>query len=117
MVIAGLSRIGGPDQNNAPEPVTTVIVRREAAATTFVSALLTGYVGQGEVAALPALRDGAPVSADEAIGVQIRAPRGSYDILLAPGPGTYEIAGRQISGGQIVVVRPDDGTVEQAALS
>ena len=50
-ILTGLGTIGGPDQNNDPKPVSTLIVRREAAATTFVAVLLTGYVGEGEVAA------------------------------------------------------------------
>ena len=115
-VITGRGMIGGPDQNNDPTPVSTLIARREAAATTIVSVLLTGYVGSGDVAALPALRDGVPVAADEAIGLQIRAPRGSFDVLLAPGPGPYQIGGHQVAGGQVLVVLPD-GTSEQAALT
>ena len=111
----GHDRRSGSEQR--PEaPVSTLIVRREAAATTFVSVLLTGYVGQGDVTALPALRDGAPVAADEAVGLQIRAPRGDYDLLLAPGPGAYQIGGRQVSGGQILVERPD-GTSEHPGLA
>jgi hypothetical protein len=115
VVIAGLGTIGGPDQNNDPTPVSTLIVRREAASTTFVAALLTGYAGAGDVTMLPALRAGMPVAADEAIGIGIRAPRGDFDVLLAPGPGTYQIGGREVAGGQVVVARPD-GTAEQAAL-
>lgn len=45
-------------------------------------------------------------AADEAIGLQIWAPRGGFDVLLAPGPGPY----------RILVVLPD-GTSEQAALA
>jgi heparinase II/III-like protein len=118
-IISGLGRIGAPDQENAPEPVSALIVRRQAAATTFVSVLLTGYRGDGSVTPLGALRDGVPVGADEAIGLQIRAPRGSFDLFVTLGAGAYQIGGRDVSGGQILVERMDGGATqtEQAALA
>jgi hypothetical protein len=116
-VIAGLGRIGAPDQSNAPDAVSATIVRREAAATTFVAVLLPGDDGTATITTMPALRDGAPVTADEAVGFQIRLPGATYDVMLALGASAYEVGGRQVAGGQIVVTRTDGNGVQSEGVA
>lgn len=118
-VLTGLGPIGAANQENDPQPVSALIVRRPAPASAFVSVLLPGDVGTASVLGVPALRDGAPVGAEEAFGVQIRTPGGAYDIYVAPGLGPYDIGGRRVDGSTIVVERPDGSgsQTEQAALA
>jgi len=107
VVISGLGHIGGADQNNAPDPVSAVIVRREAEATAFVAALLPGDDGTASVTLLPATRADTAVPASVAVGLQIVTTRGTYEVLVLPDAAPSDIGGREVAGGQIVVTFTD----------
>ncbi|MFN8636992.1 MAG: alginate lyase family protein [Chloroflexota bacterium] len=118
-VLGGLGRIGAPDQNNAPEPVSALIVRRESASTAFVSALLPNDDGSATVSQLLALRDGSPVPAEDAVSLRITTARGTYEVVLTPGAGSYTVDGRDVAGGTAeVTLRTGAGVQsERAALT
>ncbi|MCC7369031.1 MAG: heparinase II/III family protein [Chloroflexi bacterium] len=118
-VIAGRGYIGGPDQNNDPTMVSALIVRRQAASTAFLSALLEGGDGSETVTIRPATRGGTAVGAEQAVGLTIATATATYAVWLAAGPESYQIDGRQMVGGQVLVERTDtDGMTrtESAAL-
>lgn len=120
VVLHGRGYVGAPDQNNAPDQVSALLVRRRASAAAFVAVLLPGDDGTAAVTPLPATRDGAPVGADAALGLLIRADGVAYEVLLTPDPSPAEVGGRAVAGGQIVVIRTDRGgtvEVEQAPLA
>jgi hypothetical protein len=118
VVLAGQGRIGAADQNNDPQPVSALIVRREAAETAFLSVLLPADDGSGTVAVRPATRGGAPVGPEQAVGLLIRTTSATYDVRIAMGAGPYQLDGREIGGGQLLVERTDaaGGTQSETVL-
>jgi hypothetical protein len=118
--------IGAADQNNDPQPISALIVRREVMSAAFLSVLLPGDDGSATVTLRTATRDGAPVGSEEAVGLAIRTPSAAYDVWIAADSGSYQtsgqidggqIDGRAIGGGRLLVERTDGSGVQSESIS